>query len=75
MFINRPKSNTMVQVFWVKLTTGTRGGTHFHHGIAALTLGGMARLVAGDGNACDRTARTVGIRQIQVVVLRVVMVR
>ena len=34
----------------------------------------MACLVAGDGNACDRTARTVGIRQIQVVILRVVMV-
>ncbi len=34
----------------------------------------MARLVAGDGNACDRPARTVGIREIQVIVLRVVMV-
>ena len=34
----------------------------------------MTRLVAGDGNACDRPARTVGVRQIQVIVLRVVMV-
>ena len=34
----------------------------------------MARLVAGDGNACDRPARTVSVRQIQVVVLRVVVV-
>ena len=50
------------------------GGTHLHHGVAALTLGGMTRLVAGNGNACDRPTRTVGVRQIQVVVLRVVMV-
>ena len=34
----------------------------------------MARLVTGHGNACNRPARTVGIRQIQVVVLRVVMI-
>ena len=50
------------------------GGANLHHGVTALTLGGMARLVAGDGNACDRPARTVGIREIQVIVLRVVMV-
>ena len=34
----------------------------------------MTCLVASDSNACDRAARTVGIRQIQVVILRVVMV-
>ena len=34
----------------------------------------MACLVTSDGNACDRTARTVGVREIQVVILRVVMV-
>ena len=34
----------------------------------------MARLVAGDGNACDRATRTVSVREIQVVILRVVVV-
>ena len=38
------------------------------------TLGGMTCLVAGHGNACDRSARTVGVREIQVVILRVVVV-
>ena len=34
----------------------------------------MTRLVAGHGNACDRSARTVSVREIQVVILRVVVV-
>ena len=34
----------------------------------------MARLVTGDGNACDRSTRTVGVREIQIVILRVVVI-
>ena len=47
---------------------------HLHHGVTALTLGGMARLMAGNGNACDRATRTVSVREIQVVFVRVVLV-
>ncbi|VWM24641.1 Uncharacterised protein [Collinsella intestinalis] len=47
---------------------------HLHHEIAALTLGRMARLVAGDRNTGDRAAGEVLAREVEVVVTRVVMV-
>ena len=57
-----------------KVDDRDQGGANLHHGVTALTLGGMTRLVAGHGNACDRSARTVSVREIQVVILRVVVV-
>ena len=74
MFMKTPSMKTIIQVPWVKLTTGTSAARHAHHREPLRSLDGMARLVARDGHAGHRSARHVIGGEVQVVITRIVVI-